>query len=71
MSCRVALSDGSPDLDLFVRLFKPSVTHEEIAESEDEYNVNRIKVEGVVVRYVEEMDSIQMTVEGDLPRKTP
>ena len=35
-----------------------------------EYNVHRIKVEGTVVRYVEETDSIQMTVEGELPQKT-
>jgi len=49
---------NSPDLDLFARLYKPPVTHEEIAKSEDENNVHRIKVEGAVVRYVEEMDSI-------------
>ena len=60
----------TPDLDLFARLYKPPVTHEELASSEDEHNVHRIKVEGVVVRYVEDMDSIQMTVEGKLPQKT-
>ena len=60
----------SPDLDLFARLYKPPVTHEELASKVDEYNVHRIKVEGVVVRYVEGMDSIQMTVEGELSQKT-
>ena len=60
----------SPDLELFNRLYKPPVALEELAKSEDEYNVRRIKVEGVIVRYVEEMDSIQMTVEGELPQKT-
>jgi hypothetical protein len=59
-----------PDLDLFAQLYKPSVVREELAGSEDEYNVHRIKVEGVVVRYVEEMESVQMTVEGELPQKT-
>jgi hypothetical protein len=62
---------GKPlDLELFDRLYKPSVAHEAVAKSENEHNVVRIKVEGVVVRYVEEIDAIQMTVEGDLPQKT-
>src|SRR5216117_3029675 len=59
----------SPDLDLFARLYKPRVEHEDMAGLEDEYNVHRIKVEGVVVRYVEDVHSIQMTVEGELPQK--
>ena len=58
-----------PDLDLFARLYKPPVAHEAMAGSEDEYNVHRIKVQGVVVRYVEEMHSIKITVEGDLPEE--
>lgn len=58
-----------PDLDLFAQLYRPSVTHEIVAQ-EDEYGVHRIKVSGVIVRYVEEMESIQITVEGDLPEKT-
>jgi len=45
----------SPDLDLFARLYKPRVEHEDMAGLEDEYNVHRIKVEGVVVRYVEDV----------------
>jgi hypothetical protein len=62
----------SPDLELFARRYKPPLAHEELAkaEPEEEYNVHRIKVEGVVVRYVEEMTCIQMTVEGELPQKT-
>ncbi len=60
----------SPDLDMFARLYKPPIAHEELAKSEDEYNVHRIKIEGVVVRFVEEMDCIQMTLEGELPQKT-
>ncbi len=37
---------------------------------EEEYNVFRIKLDGVVVRYVEDSHSIQMTVEGELPQTT-
>jgi hypothetical protein len=58
-----------PDLDLFARLYKPPVRHEELAKLEDEFNVHRIRIEAVIVRYVEEMDSVQMTVEGELPQK--
>jgi hypothetical protein len=58
-----------PDLDLFTILYRPSVMHEALAGSEDEYNVHRIKVEGVVVRYVESAWSVQMTVEGELPQE--
>jgi hypothetical protein len=62
---------GKPlDLELFSHLYKPAVAHEPVAKPDDEHNVYRIKVEGVVVRYVEEMDAIQVTVEGDLPQKT-
>lgn len=59
-----------PDLDLMARLFNPSISHEEMPKVEDEYNIYRIKVNSVVVRYVEDMHSIQMTVEGDLPQAT-
>ena len=59
---------GPPDLELFPKLYKPSVVHEEVSQSKEEYVVHRIKVEAVVVRYVQGMDSIQVTVEGDLPQ---
>lgn len=55
-----------PDLDLVESLFRPPIPHDFIPQAEDEYNVFRIRINGVVVRYVGEMHSIQMTVEGDL-----
>ena len=42
-----------PDLGLFARLYRPNVAHEKMVEIEGEYGVYRIRVEGVVVRYVE------------------
>ena len=57
-------------IELFDRLYRPVVAHVPVAKSEDEHNVVRIKIEGVVVRFVVEMDCIQMTVEGELPQKT-
>jgi hypothetical protein len=57
----------APDLELFERLYRPALSHEALPDLEDQYGVHRIRVEGVVVRYVERMCSIQMTVEGELP----
>ena len=34
---------------------------------QQEYNVFRISVNGVIVRYVEDLYSVQVTVEGNLP----
>jgi len=59
----------NPDLDLFERLYKPPVLHEEMPEEENEYKVHRIRVNGVVIRYVEEFEVIQVTIEGKLPQK--
>lgn len=55
-----------PDLDLVEKLFRPKTPHEPIPEKENEFNVSKIKVQGVVVRYVAESHSIMMTAEGDL-----
>jgi hypothetical protein len=55
-----------PDLDLVEKLFNPETPHEQIPANEDEYNVWRINVQDVVVRYVADSHSIMMTAEGDL-----
>lgn len=59
-----------PDLDLMERLFRPSVPHETLPDEEDSYNTARIVVAGVVVRLVDDGESLQMTAEGDLPEAT-
>jgi hypothetical protein len=59
-----------PDLDLAITLYRPAISHEEILEKDEEFNVRRIKVDGVIVRFVQEMASIQITVEGNLPQTT-
>lgn len=61
------------DLDVTSRLYQPAIPHEEIPRDEDkddEYNVFRVRVDGVVVRFVSEYYQVQMTVEGDLPVET-
>jgi hypothetical protein len=59
----------TPDLELFAGLFHPPIPHDMLPESEDEYGVHRIKIDDVVVRYVEKMYSIQLTIEGELPEQ--
>ena len=58
----------APDLDLAAKLYRPELSHEEVPKVEVEHNVFRIRIDGIVVRYVEEMHAIQMTVEGNLPQ---
>ena len=59
-----------PVFDVLARLYRPDAAHEEAPKVEGENGVYRIRVGGVVVRYVESMHCIQMTVEGDLPQPT-
>lgn len=65
-------SEGEPvrDLPLYERRYAPPVGHDTLPAVEDEYGVHRIRVQGVVVRYVEDMYSVQMTVEGGLATET-
>lgn len=51
-------------------IYNPDVPHEVVPEVEDEYQTYRILVDAVTVRYVEDMDSVQVTVEGRLPEST-
>jgi hypothetical protein len=55
-----------PDLDLAENLFRPPFPHQAGPKVGDEYKVFRANVDGVVVRYVVDMHSIQLTLEGDL-----
>jgi hypothetical protein len=59
-----------PDLDLVEDLFRPPILHESIPQAGEEYNVFRIRVGGVVVRYMVDMHSIQLTIEGDLDKQS-
>ena len=55
-----------PDLALFEMLYQPAIPHELVADVSDEFGVRRIRVRGIVVRYVEQPHAVQMIVEGDL-----
>jgi hypothetical protein len=59
-----------PDLSLFPLLYQPDLAHETVPDAESEYRVHRLKIDDVIVRYVEDSYSIQMTIEGDLPAST-
>ena len=62
--------EARPDLDLVESLFRPPVPHEAMSQVGDEYNVSRIKIGEVVIRYVVEIHSIQLTMEGDLDQRS-
>jgi hypothetical protein len=60
------------DQGALARLYSPSVPHDPVPDSEDfgdeyRFNTRRLRVQGVIVRYLEEHSYIMMTVEGDLP----
>lgn len=59
-----------PDTDVLNNLYHPPIEHEPIPQDEDEYSTFRIRVAGVVVRYVEDGTTITMTIEGKLPEAT-
>ena len=65
---KLTLELGSPvRLDTLPLLYRPEVPHETLPEDPEDYKVHRIRVSGVVVRYVENNFNVLVTVEGDLP----
>ena len=56
-----------PDVTLVRDLYSFEFPCEKLPQGEDEYNVFRIKIDGVTVRFVEKRYSVQATVEGILP----
>ncbi len=56
-----------PDLELFGRLYRPAIGHDALPDVDDEFNVHRITIDGIVVRYVEGSHGIHVIVEGALP----
>ncbi len=57
------------NLTLLENLYNPNLAHEDVPVNEDEYGIYRIQVDGVIVRYVEDTFSIQVTVEGEISKK--
>lgn len=59
----------SPEIELVKFLYNPEIHHQKLPEKDDEYEVYRIIINDVIVRYVEEHHTIQITVEGDLSER--
>ena len=55
-----------PDLELFGTLYQPGIPHERLPDVANEFGVRRVRVDGTVVRYVEQPHAVQMIVEGDV-----
>jgi hypothetical protein len=56
-----------PRLDVVPTLYRPAVPHQELPENDQEHNTYRIRIDGVIVKYVEDRYTIQVTAEGELP----
>lgn len=58
-----------PRLDLITTLYTPPIPHRALPEMENETDVHRIAVDGTTVRYVEEIHSIRVIVEGPMQQQ--
>ncbi len=58
--------EGEPKAELVEGLYAPSCEHATMPQVPEEYAVYRIKVNGTVIRFVEEGHAVTMTVEGVL-----
>lgn len=54
------------DLDLAAALFQPDIPHEQMQPLPNDTNAKRIRVNGIVVRYQDDMHKVVITAEGDL-----
>jgi hypothetical protein len=59
-----------PDVALIEQLYNPPVPYELLPDVDEENEVYRLRIEGVLVRYVETRGAIKVTVEGELPEAT-
>lgn len=60
-----------PDLAAWRARFQPPVAHESIArQPDDDWNVDRIVVDGTTVRYTQEMRGFKIAIEGPLAEST-
>jgi hypothetical protein len=57
---------GEPRVEVLPQLYRPPIDHEVLPQVEGEYGVYRICVGGIVIRFVEELRSIQATFEGEV-----
>jgi hypothetical protein len=54
----------APDLEVYASRYSPPFSHETCAPNEDHYNFFEIKIDGVLVRFVEESSVVCVTVRG-------
>lgn len=58
-----------PDLDLVSTLYRADESMAELPPAEDEYNIFRVSVDGITVRFTEEGFLVQAVVEGALQQR--
>jgi len=57
-------------LKILPTLFTPAIADEILGEDEQEFRTYRVRVNGVVVRFVDDGYGIQVTIEGELPESS-
>lgn len=64
---------AAPNLEAFKSLYRPSISHELIEgdlENDDAWRTTQLIVDGVKIRILDDMNSLKVTVEGELPEPT-
>ncbi|OYP33082.1 hypothetical protein [Rhodopirellula sp. MGV] len=63
---------AEPNMEAFGELYRPPVPFQAMKKSasddDDEWRTTRINVDGLTIRYVHDVDTVAVTVEGDLPK---
>ncbi|QDV45288.1 hypothetical protein Enr13x_51640 [Stieleria neptunia] len=62
---------AEPNMEAYDALYKPPVPHSPVdqdPENEDGWRTKKVTIEGVPVRYTDEMEHLTVTIEGDLPK---
>lgn len=63
---------AEPNMDAYKELYRPPIEHsvmERDPENDQDWRLKRILVNGVCVRYVDDMHQLTVTIEGDLPNQ--
>ena len=65
-----SLTGFEPDLNVVRSLYCPDASAVELPRTEDEYNIVRVSLDGVTVRFTEDSFSVEVLVEGALAEPT-
>jgi hypothetical protein len=64
---------GEPNMDAYLSLYQPAIPHQAVegdVECDNDWRTTRIMLDGVCVRFVDDLYRLCVTVEGKLPQET-